>query len=172
MIDPALDWLSLPTGGKIDALRAVWTANTPAATIAGRLIGCSKNALVGLYNRNPWLRAEIPLKSAPRGPDNKGVRKSERRDDAVRRPMKSKPMKPVNPTKYDASAIRLVLDQLTMRTCKWPVDGPDDQGFTYFCGHPSEIGRSYCAHHIARASGRGTEAERAGVRALKSELLK
>ena len=45
---------------------------------------------------------------------------------------------------------RLVLTELTERTCKWPIGDPLTPEF-YFCGQHSDDGKPYCDFHSRRA---------------------
>ena len=42
------------------------------------------------------------------------------------------------------------IDELTHRSCRWPIGDPHDLDF-HFCGKRVVIGRPYCAAHCKRA---------------------
>ena len=47
-------------------------------------------------------------------------------------------------------AARLILMELTERTCKWPIGDPATEEF-WFCGLPSQAGKPYCEAHVGVA---------------------
>ncbi|MFT7027103.1 MAG: GcrA cell cycle regulator [Paracoccaceae bacterium] len=50
----------------------------------------------------------------------------------------------------EKKARRLNLQQLTERTCKWPIGDPATEDF-YFCGLQSQPGKPYCEAHVVVA---------------------
>ena len=45
---------------------------------------------------------------------------------------------------------KLILTELTERTCKWPIGDPATDKF-WFCGLPSAPGKPYCEAHVGVA---------------------
>ncbi len=56
----------------------------------------------------------------------------------------------VNMLELEKNAKKLSLMEITERTCKWPIGDPATTEF-WFCGHPAESGKPYCATHVAIA---------------------
>ncbi|MEM9010381.1 MAG: GcrA family cell cycle regulator [Pseudomonadota bacterium] len=55
-----------------------------------------------------------------------------------------------NLVRFEKSAKKLSLLELTERTCKWPIGDPATDEF-WFCGHPCAPGKPYCETHVAIA---------------------
>ena len=150
--------------GKAALVRSVYETGMSAGEIARKLgRAASRNAVIGVYMRNKDLARECPL-----GGGNT-FRKSPLKTLGIRREIFSAPRETLplpEPVMIAAPSLKLTLDQLTDRVCKWPTHGPDEIGMTYFCGHPRERG-SYCAAHHKLSVGRGTDEERAALRGIK-----
>jgi hypothetical protein len=53
---------------------------------------------------------------------------------------------------YDEASLRLPLEELEARQCRWPVNTPEPKVEPYlFCGHRAKPGKRYCPHHVQRS---------------------
>lgn len=163
-----------------DQVAAMLRKGLTASQIAARLEGVSRNAVVGVVNRDRRLK-EIGFKRSP-GPQNTGRKRdlsiaAKRRRGAVRGgkvslnrlsaiPMPAAPVVETPPCADAPDPLNLMLIDLTERTCKWPVNSG---GPYHFCGHEKEPGGPYCAYHAELAVGSGTESERSAVRQAMRE---
>lgn len=138
---------------KVDAIRAAHVATDTSVTL-GRKLGCSRNAIIGVYGRRPDLKVSHPL---PESSAAKAARRS-----TPLPPKKAKSMAGLKwiSTKVSdeplpgmppapATARRCRLHELDRHECKWPVDEVDDVHL--FCGLPKRPERVYCDEHHALA---------------------
>lgn len=168
----AVEWSSLSTPDRIAAIRAVWAVNLTMSQIAARIPGCNRNRVAGIYSRYKDQLLDRPLRTKQPGVGAKGSSRANGRvvTHHVWRKPRMAPMKPIPPAKYDDTSLKLAMDQLGGRQCRWPTHGPDEIGMILFCGHEAE--GSYCTHHKRRSVSRGTESERTAVKVLARELLR
>ena len=138
------------TEERVSELMRLWEAGRSASEI-GRLLGVSKNSVVGKAHR-------MKLKGRP-SPIKRGV------TPQVRRPSVAAVAKPAA---QPASAARQVQERAIAAApvkrpvravarsngkgpaCLWPIGDPGDEDF-HFCGEPSIHGKPYCDEHCARA---------------------
>ncbi len=115
------------TPERVDAVTRLWNEGLTTAEI-GRLVGMSKNAVVGKAHR-----LRLPPRPSPIKQRGRGIR-------SVPKAASPKPVKP-----------RLV-SHLTVgnAACKWPFGHPDEPGF-HFCGERALLGKPYCQEHYERA---------------------
>ena len=111
-------------------LRGLWAAGATAQSIADRLGGISRSAVLGKIFRLRRGAAEVP-------PARRRSRKvAVAQDAAAAAPRRGKS-----------------LLELSNDTCRWPHGEPGTPRF-FFCGAPGadlENGRPYCARHARRA---------------------
>lgn len=125
----------------------------------------SRNAIIGFYMRHPSLKTSHPFtgmrvgaalkrtaKELPNGPLRRAPRTTAKRREGFldRELPPSPPPKKVEPTereKYDAGALRLTVDELGHRHCRYAVT---ENAPHLFCGHETEPGSSWCEHHRRR----------------------
>lgn len=163
-------WSELRPDAKIEAVKLAWRPNIVVRHMLEDLPqGATKNAVIGVYNRNPDLRISHPLNACPiKRQYHRTVERPARVAKRVYRPVAVKravvPVAPTEPALYDAASMRLSLLELTNRTCRYPTHGQGET--TFFCGHGAELDDAYCSHHRARCTGRGTESERGALRQL------
>lgn len=176
-------WSELRPDAKIEAVKLAWRPNIVVRHMLEDLPqGATKNAVIGVYNRNPDLRISHPLNACPiKRQYHRTVERSARVAKRVYKPVTVKAVVddtlkrwpkmmaaisdgPVEPALYDAASMRLSLLELTNRTCRYPTHGQGEA--TFFCGHGAELEDAYCAHHRARCAGRGTESERGALKQL------
>jgi GcrA cell cycle regulator len=129
----------------------LWEAGRSASEI-GRLLGVSKNSVVGKAHR-------MKLKARP-SPIKRGSTPQVRRVAVapIARPAAQAPAAPPKAveTRVPAQAPAPRAARAVARTngkgpnCLWPIGDPGDQDF-HFCGAPAVPGKPYCDEHCARA---------------------
>ena len=130
------DWLD----EDIALLKRLWAEGETAASIAEKLGGLSRSAVLGKIFR---LRLG-PGAGKQRGPA--GAKASVRRNQPARRRGEAPP--PVVKGRYGKT-----LFDLTNRCCRWPYKRPGTDKY-FFCGAEEadlENGIPYCASHMKRA---------------------
>jgi GcrA cell cycle regulator len=153
------------TSERVDLLKKLWGDGLSASQIAAELGGVTRNAVIGKVHRlglsgRAKTQASASQKSrktakptssdtqtqveAPQAPMPQSIGatalKAETAPAAAPAP-KSQPVAELVPI-----AKRATILTLTERTCKWPIGDPTSDDF-YFCGHASNPGVPYCAHH-------------------------
>lgn len=166
-VSASTNWLDLDTAQRLDAIRRVYTPGMSLSHIASKIAGATRNGVVGYFHRNPDLARDCPLRRAV----HVGIKKPRPTGPKIPVARKSKPMPVFDVPASEPVSLNLTIDRFTHRSCKWPTSRADEIGLTYFCGHPREIDRSYCAYHQKRSVSRGTESERAAHRILAKEML-
>ena len=127
-------------------LKELWDQGLPTAQI-GKLLGFTKNAVVGKAHRIGLERRPSPIRRTAVKPDRKKARS------------------PIVPTlKFEASkeepkelvkqsfqpAIKNLFTSQTKRGCEWPEGHPDESDFK-FCGKDRFEDKPYCLDHCAVA---------------------
>ena len=158
------------TDDRVEMLKKLWADGLSASQIAAQLGGVSRNAVIGKVHRlnlpgraKSGGQAKARTKrttSAPRAPNY-----------ASRTTTTAGPSRPMGRTsgsaalQTDTEAVayqhietrpiedvvvpisrRLVLVQLTEKTCKWPLGDPLQDDF-HFCGNDSDEVTPYCTYH-------------------------
>lgn len=118
--EPTMVW----TDERIEQLKVLWAEGRTTGEI-GKLLGVSKNAVVGKAHR-------LGLKGRP---------------SPIKRTAESRPAAP--PRRQPEKQMRSLVD-LSAHTCRWPIGDPKEPGF-HFCGAPTIPGKPYCAEHSAIA---------------------
>ena len=128
-------------------LKELWDQGLPTAQI-GKLLGFTKNAVVGKAHRIGLERRPSPIRRTAVKPDRKKARS------------------PIVPTlNFEASkeefgevtkqqafqpAVRNLFTSQTKRGCEWPEGHPDESDFK-FCGKDRFEDKPYCIDHCAVA---------------------
>lgn len=115
------------TEERVATVTRLWNEGLTTAEI-GRMVGMSKNAVVGKAHR-----LRLPSRPSPIG-QGKGIR-------SVRPPAGPKPAPPPRPV------LQLAVGTAS---CKWPIGHPDEPDF-HFCGEPALLDKPYCQAHYAKA---------------------
>ena len=137
------------TEERVAELMRLWEAGRSASEI-GRLLGVSKNSVVGKAHR-------MKLKARP-SPIKRGSTPQVRRSAAAAmpKPAAQAPAAPKQVQERPAAAPAPRPSRPVARTngkgpsCLWPIGDPGDQDF-HFCGEPAVPGKPYCDEHCARA---------------------
>jgi len=147
------------TSERVKELKKLWRKGLTTVEI-GRMIGISKNAVVGKAHRlglesrpSPIKREEAPLTkkvSASAGKKKKGSASAGSKDDSDRcdfgecQEVKEAPLS----KEFAAKGVKLV--DLKPDSCRWPLGDPKDPNFC-FCGKTVAPGKVYCEEHCAVA---------------------
>ena len=126
---------------KEEKLKKLWGKGNTASEIAQIIGGVTRNAVIGKAHR-----LNLATKSAFQNvKKSKEERKSLASGDkkvSIKSRFKSilldKNFEPENPK---------TLEELTEKTCKWPIGHPNEESF-YFCGRSPIKGYSYCRLHV------------------------
>lgn len=137
------------TAERIDLLRKLWGEGATAATIAARLGGLSRSAVMGKVFR---LRLQA-AKAARLSPMKQNLAQRTRPAAApARRRRSGKRARRLEAPPATGRQHKTLLE-LTNKTCRWPHGRPGTEKF-FFCGKPEadlERGVPYCARHMRRA---------------------
>lgn len=138
------------TDERVAELMRLWEAGRSASEI-GRLLGVSKNSVVGKAHR-------MKLKARP-SPIKRGTSPQVRRPAVASMPKpvaqapsapKQAPARPAAAAPAPRPARRVARSAGKGPSCLWPIGDPGDQDF-HFCGEPAVPGKPYCDEHCARA---------------------
>ncbi len=138
------------TEERVAELMRLWEAGRSASEI-GRLLGVSKNSVVGKAHR-------MKLKARP-SPIKRGSSPQPRRPAvaAMPKPVTQAPSAPkqvqerrIAPAPAPRPARAVARTHGKGPSCLWPIGDPGDQDF-HFCGEPAVAGKPYCDEHCARA---------------------
>jgi GcrA cell cycle regulator len=122
----------------VETLKSMFADNQPARIVADEF-GITRNAVIGKAHRLGLSHPKLPAR--PR------VAKALKlKINPVLIRLVPKPKAPQ--CEPEPNARNLTVLELEPGDCKWPVT-PDHE--FKFCGHPSEEGKPYCAHHQGRA---------------------
>lgn len=117
------------TPERIAEVTRLWSQGLTTAEI-GRLVGVSKNAIVGKAHRLGLPARPSPIKREARLP-----RQARTEPRPIERP--------------SPPPVHLVIST-NGATCKWPIGHPGEPEFG-FCGQPAVEGKPYCIEHYGRA---------------------
>ena len=127
----------------ITKLRELWDQGLPTAQI-GKLLGFTKNAVVGKAHRIGLERRPSPIRRTAVKPDRKKARspvmpklKFENKETPNLSQSESTFFNPVVKSMFNTSA---------KRGCEWPVGHPDETDF-HFCGKERFEDKPYCLDH-------------------------
>ena len=128
-------------------LKELWDQGLPTAQI-GKLLGFTKNAVVGKAHRIGLERRPSPIRRTAVKPDRKKARSPivpklnfEVTKEQPRESSKHQSFQPV---------VKNIFTKTTKRGCEWPEGHPDESDFK-FCGKERFEGKPYCLDHCAIA---------------------
>lgn len=127
------------TDERVEELSRLWASGYSASAI-GRMLGVSKNAVVGKAHR-------MRLESRP-SPIRRDQRTPARR--RVPMPAQTLPQQPVVASPPPPPPRWTVRRNSDGPSCLWPIGDPGDTDF-HFCGGQAVEGKPYCPEHCARA---------------------
>jgi len=132
----------------VSRLRELWDQGLPTAQI-GKLLGFTKNAVVGKAHRIGLERRPSPIRRTAVKPDRKKAR-----SPIVPKLNFEKEKEEVKETSIAKTDFRPIVKNLfstyTKRGCEWPEGHPDESDFN-FCGKERFEDKPYCLNHCAIA---------------------
>jgi len=120
------------TDERISDLTRLWDSGQSASHI-GKVLGVSKNAVIGKAHRLKLPPRPSPIRRSP-GP----------------RIPKPAPMAKRTPKPPSRPVFRATRPRHGAPACLWPIGDPGDEAF-HFCGAGTVPGKPYCDEHCARA---------------------
>ena len=129
-------------------LRELWDQGLPTAQI-GKLIGFTKNAVVGKAHRIGLERRPSPIRRTAVKPDRKNAR------SPVMPKLNFETSKEITNTQINETStfqpvVKNLFTQPKKRGCEWPEGHPDELEFR-FCGKERFEEKPYCLNHCAIA---------------------
>jgi GcrA cell cycle regulator len=133
----------------VSRLRELWDQGLPTAQI-GKLLGFTKNAVVGKAHRIGLERRPSPIRRTAVKPDRKKARspiipilnfENTKIEEVKETPQ---PQQSFQPT------VKNLITNNTKRGCEWPEGHPDETDFK-FCGKERFEEKPYCLDHCAVA---------------------
>jgi|TARA_B100000886_G_scaffold39121_1_gene24204 GcrA cell cycle regulator len=128
-------------------LRELWDQGLPTAQI-GKLLGFTKNAVVGKAHRIGLERRPSPIRRTAVKPDRKKARSPvmpklnfESKQETLTENKEYSGFQPVVKNMFNSSI---------KRGCEWPQGHPDESDFN-FCGKDRFEDKPYCLEHCAVA---------------------
>tara|TARA_B100001121_G_scaffold41287_1_gene35293 strand:+ start:1938 stop:2408 length:471 start_codon:yes stop_codon:yes gene_type:complete len=127
----------------ITKLRELWDQGLPTAQI-GKLLGFTKNAVVGKAHRIGLERRPSPIRRTAVKPD----RKKARSPVMPKLNFESKAASSLsqNENVSFSPVVKSMFNTSTKRGCEWPVGHPDETDF-HFCGKERFEDKPYCLDH-------------------------
>ena len=129
-------------------LKELWDQGLPTAQI-GKLLGFTKNAVVGKAHRIGLERRPSPIRRTAVKPDRKKARSPIM--PKLNFENKVDDQKEINLTKTTFQpAVKNLLVANSKRGCEWPEGHPDESDF-HFCGKERFEDKPYCLEHCSLA---------------------
>ena len=134
------------TPEKEKKLRELWKKGLSASQIASMLEGTTRNAVIGkahrlnLEARNTSRKTEVKTNKQVNGPQEIKYQKLGRKAK-FKALLLDKNFEKENPIKFD---------EITDKTCRWPIGHPYEKKF-YFCGRKPMEKFPYCKLHVLYA---------------------
>ena len=127
-------------------LKELWDQGLPTAQI-GKLLGFTKNAVVGKAHRIGLERRPSPIRRTAVKPDRKKARspvmpklKFEKQESETNQII----------TSNFQPSVKNIFISSSKRGCEWPMGHPDESDF-HFCGKERFDDKPYCLDHCAIA---------------------
>ena len=132
----------------VTKLRELWDQGLPTAQI-GKLLGFTKNAVVGKAHRIGLERRPSPIRRTAVKPDRKKARSpvmpklnfETTKDHEIKNQKETSSFQPMVKNLFSSSS---------KRGCEWPQGHPDENDF-HFCGKDRFEDKPYCLEHCAVA---------------------
>ena len=124
-------------------LKELWDQGLPTAQI-GKLLGFTKNAVVGKAHRIGLERRPSPIRRTAIKPDRKKAR------SPIVPTLKFEESKEVFKQQTFQRTVKNLFTNQTKRGCEWPDGHPDESDFK-FCGKDRFEDKPYCIDHCAVA---------------------
>ena len=131
----------------VSKLRELWDQGLPTAQI-GKLLGFTKNAVVGKAHRIGLERRPSPIRRTAVKPDRKKAR------SPVMPKLNFETNKETNSPQKESlvfqPAVKNLINTYPKRGCEWPEGHPDEVDF-HFCGKERFEDKPYCIKHCSVA---------------------
>jgi|TARA_B110000263_G_scaffold215453_1_gene200455 GcrA cell cycle regulator len=132
----------------VGRLKELWDQGLPTAQI-GKLLGFTKNAVVGKAHRIGLERRPSPIRRTAAKPDRKKARspvmpKLNFETSKIEEKNQPSPIQTFQPS------IKNILSPRTKRGCEWPEGHPDEPEF-HFCNKDRFEEKPYCLDHCTIA---------------------
>ena len=132
----------------VSKLRELWDQGLPTAQI-GKLLGFTKNAVVGKAHRIGLERRPSPIRRTAVKPDRKKARSpiipklnfEVKKDEVKENSVHQQTFQPL---------VKNLFTKSVKRGCEWPEGHPDESDFK-FCGKERFEDKPYCIDHCAVA---------------------
>jgi GcrA cell cycle regulator len=169
------------TDERVEKLTKLWAEGLSASQIAAQLGGVTRNAVIGKVHRlnlpgrakSGGTTAARPKRApaAPRTASNfnarpaaprhvsRGSAATALRQDIAVQEYQEPETRVISDVVVPISR-KLLLTELTERTCKWPIGDPMHEDF-HFCGNDSDESAPYCKYHARLAFQPSAERRRA-----------
>jgi GcrA cell cycle regulator len=134
--------------GNVARLRELWDQGLPTAQI-GKLLGFTKNAVVGKAHRIGLERRPSPIRRTSAKPDRKKAR-SPITPKLNFENIKEEIVEIPNTQQSFQSTVKTLISHNTKRGCEWPEGHPDESDFK-FCSKERFEDKPYCIDHCAIA---------------------
>ena len=132
----------------VSRLKELWDQGLPTAQI-GKLLGFTKNAVVGKAHRIGLERRPSPIRRTAVKPDRKKARSPVMPKLNFENGIEEQ--KEINShTRIFQPAIKNLISTNAKRGCEWPEGHPDESEFR-FCGKERFEDKPYCLDHCAVA---------------------
>ena len=132
----------------VNRLKELWEQGLPTSQI-GKLLGFTKNAVVGKAHRIGLERRPSPIRRAAVKPDRKKARSPViPKLDFENSEFIDQENKLENKT-YETTAKNLFISS-KKRGCEWPIGHPDESNF-HFCDNERFEDKPYCIKHCTKA---------------------
>ena len=132
----------------VSKLRELWDQGLPTAQI-GKLLGFTKNAVVGKAHRIGLERRPSPIRRTAVKPDRKKARSPIIPKLNFEIAKKEEKVIPVTQQNFQP-LVKNLFTKSTKRGCEWPEGHPDESDFK-FCGKDRFEDKPYCINHCAVA---------------------
>ncbi|MBI04208.1 MAG: hypothetical protein CMI96_00140 [Pelagibacteraceae bacterium] len=129
-------------------LRELWEQGLPTAQI-GKLLGFTKNAVVGKAHRIGLERRPSPIRRTAVKPDRKKAR-SPVMPKLNFENLTEEKISSINESKTPKPFVKNIFTLSPKRCCEWPKGHPDEIDF-HFCGKERFEDKPYCLEHCAVA---------------------
>ena len=134
----------------VTKLRELWDQGLPTAQI-GKLLGFTKNAVVGKAHRIGLERRPSPIRRTSVKPDRKKARSPvmpklnfENENNEIEKSITNSERNTFQPL------VKNLFNTMPKRGCEWPKGHPDEIDF-HFCGKERFEDKPYCIDHCAVA---------------------
>ena len=131
----------------VTKLRELWDQGLPTAQI-GKLLGFTKNAVVGKAHRIGLERRPSPIRRTAVKPDRKKARSPVMPKLNFENATKEKDIN--NDKSSFQPLVKNLFNSNQKRGCEWPVGHPDESDF-HFCNKDRFEDKPYCLDHCAVA---------------------